>query len=56
MTLEMLGIGIAWALFHRPRVLALDEAPNALDNDTECGFMEAVKSLHGKLTILVVAH
>lgn len=52
----MLGIGIARALFHRPGVLALDAATSALENDTECGLMEAVKSLHGKLAILFVAH
>jgi len=49
-------IGIARALYHRPEILILDEATSALDNDTEKAFVDALKTLHGKLTILIVAH
>ncbi|MBK9446935.1 MAG: ABC transporter ATP-binding protein [Betaproteobacteria bacterium] len=49
-------IGIARALYHSPSVLVLDEATSALDNDTEQAVMEAIDSLSGKLTILIVAH
>jgi ABC-type multidrug transport system fused ATPase/permease subunit len=49
-------IGIARALYHNPDVLVLDEATSSLDIDTESGFMAAVRSLHGKKTILIVAH
>lgn len=49
-------IGIARALYHAPAVLVLDEATSALDNETERGVMEAVNALHGKITILIVAH
>lgn len=49
-------IGIARALYHEPSVLILDEATSALDTATELGFMDAVNALHGKKTILIVAH
>ena len=49
-------IGIARALYHDPEVLILDEATSALDNKTERGFMGAVDALHGRKTILIVAH
>ena len=49
-------IGIARALYHSPDVLVLDEATSALDSETESSVMEAVSSLKGKNTIIVVAH
>lgn len=49
-------IGIARALYHDPEVLVLDEATSALDNATEVDVMKAITALHGKKTILIVAH
>ncbi len=49
-------IGIARALYHDPAVLVLDEATSSLDMETERGVMEAVRTLHGDKTILIVAH
>jgi len=49
-------IGIARALYHNPEVLVLDEATAALDNETEKAFVDAIKTLHGKLTIIMIAH
>ena len=49
-------IGIARALYNNPEVLILDEATSALDNDTEKAFIDALKTLHGKLTIIMIAH
>lgn len=49
-------IGIARALYHDPAVLVLDEATSALDLATESEVMQAVNALHGKKTILIVAH
>ena len=49
-------LGIARALYHNPKILILDEATSALDNETERAFVEAIATLHGKLTILLVAH
>lgn len=49
-------IGIARALYHNPEVLVLDEATSALDNDTEKAVMDAIESLHGKMTLIIIAH
>lgn len=49
-------IGIARALYHDPDVLVLDEATSSLDISTEQGIMQAVMSLRGKKTVLIVAH
>ena len=49
-------IGIARALYHNPEILVLDEATSALDNDTETAVMEAIDSLQGQKTILIIAH
>ncbi|HAH50374.1 MAG TPA: ATPase [Balneola sp.] len=49
-------IGIARALYNNPAVLVLDEATSALDNKTEDGIMNAINSLHGSKTIIVIAH
>jgi len=49
-------IGLARALYHRPEVLILDEATSALDTATEAEVMKAIHRLHGRLTILAIAH
>jgi ABC-type multidrug transport system fused ATPase/permease subunit len=49
-------IGIARALYHDPAVLVLDEATSALDTATERGVMQAVTALHGRKTIVIIAH
>ena len=49
-------IGIARALFEDPEVLVLDEATSALDNDTEAAIMESINRLHGKKTLVIIAH
>ena len=49
-------IGIARALYHDPAVLVLDEATSALDMETEREVMEAVRALHGRKTIIIIAH
>ncbi len=49
-------IGIARALYNDPEILVFDEATSALDNDTEAAVMEAVNSLHGKKTMVIIAH
>lgn len=49
-------IGIARALYHNPELLVLDEASSALDNQTEQDVMQAVLSLRGRKTVVIVAH
>lgn len=49
-------IGIARALYGNPKILVLDEATSALDNDTEKAVMEAIERLHGKKTLIIIAH
>jgi ATP-binding cassette, subfamily B, bacterial PglK len=49
-------IGLARALYHRPSLLILDEATSALDIATEAKLLEALRSLTGKITMVVAAH
>ncbi len=49
-------IGIARALYNDPELLILDEATSALDNDTEAAIMESINRLHGKKTLVIIAH
>lgn len=49
-------IGIARALYGDPDVLILDEATSALDNDTEAAIMDSINNLHGKKTLVIIAH
>lgn len=53
---QLQRIGIARALYRDPPVLILDEATSSLDTATEQGVMEAVHALHGRKTVLIVAH
>ncbi|MBW4516446.1 MAG: ABC transporter ATP-binding protein/permease [Timaviella obliquedivisa GSE-PSE-MK23-08B] len=49
-------IGIARALYHEREVLILDEATAALDHETEQLVTDAIRSLRGTKTIIVIAH
>ncbi len=49
-------VGLARALYRKPAILILDEATSALDNETERKISDALLSLHGELTTVVVAH
>lgn len=49
-------ISIARALMGDPEVLVLDEATSALDNDTEAAIMESINRLHGRKTLIIIAH
>ncbi len=49
-------IGIARALYHDPEVMVLDEATSALDNDTEAAVMDSINRLHGRKTLIIIAH
>ena len=49
-------LGIARALYRKPRLLVMDEATSALDNLTERKVTEVIESLSGRITVIVVAH
>jgi ABC-type multidrug transport system fused ATPase/permease subunit len=49
-------IGIARALYHEPKVLIMDEATAALDNETEYNLINSIENLSGKCTVIWVAH
>jgi ATP-binding cassette subfamily C protein len=49
-------IGIARALYSDPKILVLDEATSALDAETEAAITGMLKELHGKVTIISIAH
>lgn len=49
-------VAIARALYHQPQVLVFDEATASLDMETERRLSEAIASLHGTKTLILVAH
>ena len=49
-------IGIARALYHKPKLLILDEATSSLDNLTEKDVMDAVHSMGKDVTVIMIAH
>ena len=49
-------LGIARALFTNPGLLVFDEATSALDAETEETVSNAIQSLRGKTTIIMIAH
>ncbi|MDQ7825384.1 MAG: ABC transporter ATP-binding protein [Candidatus Eremiobacteraeota bacterium] len=53
---ERQRIALARALLRSPSLLVLDEATSSLDTENEKRIIDAIKSLHGKMTILIVAH
>ena len=49
-------LGIARALYTRPKLLVLDEATSALDSETEQAIMQTLRDLEGEVTTITVAH
>ncbi len=49
-------IGIARAMFTRPQLLVLDEATSSLDGESEASISEALQSLRGSTTVVMIAH
>ena len=49
-------LGIARAIFTKPKLLVLDEATSALDGETESNISKSIESLRGKTTVITIAH
>jgi ABC-type multidrug transport system fused ATPase/permease subunit len=49
-------LGIARAMFTKPRLLVLDEATSALDGETEANIADAIQKMKGKVTVIMIAH
>lgn len=53
---ERQRLALARALLTEPQLLILDEATSALDDENERKIQKALQQLHGKLTVLIIAH
>ena len=49
-------LGIARAVFTKPKLLVLDEATSALDSETEAKITDSINRLRGNATIILIAH
>jgi len=49
-------LGIARAVFTRPKLLILDEATSSLDGQTEAEITASINALKGSTTVLIIAH
>ena len=49
-------VAIAGVLAMKPKLLIFDEATSALDNETEAAIMESINALHGRKTLVIIAH
>lgn len=49
-------LGIARALYTKPRLLVLDEATSSLDGQTEADLSNAISQLRGQVTLIAIAH
>ena len=53
---ERQRLALARALLRQPQLLILDEATSALDREHQAVILDALRQLHGRLTVLIVTH
>jgi ABC-type multidrug transport system fused ATPase/permease subunit len=53
---QLQRIGLARALYSRPKLLVMDEATSALDAESESRINMALDEVRGKVTVILVAH
>ena len=53
---EKQRLGLARALFSNPQLLILDEPTANLDTENENVIWESLRSLHGKISVIIVSH
>jgi ABC-type multidrug transport system fused ATPase/permease subunit len=49
-------LGIARAMYTKPKLLVLDEATSSLDGQTESDISGAIQNLRGNVTVVMIAH
>ena len=49
-------LGIARAMYTKPKLLVLDEATSSLDGQTESDISDAIQNLRGDVTVVMIAH
>jgi ATP-binding cassette subfamily C protein len=53
---QLQRIGLARALYSRPKLLVMDEATSALDAESENKINIALDEMRGKVTVILIAH
>lgn len=53
---ELQRLGIARALYNKPKILILDESTNSLDFSTEALLLKEIEKLKKNITIIIITH
>jgi ABC-type multidrug transport system fused ATPase/permease subunit len=49
-------LGIARAVFTKPKLLVLDEATSSLDGQSESDISDSINDMRGEITVILIAH